>query len=166
MSVIYPGVAFLTNVGRETTDDFNIWPTNPACCSEERVPSIGYILDNQCCGSGMFIPDLNFFHPGSRVKKILGSRIRIKIFKYFNQKIVLSSRKYDPGCFSRIRIPDRDLDFLPILDPGSRGQKGTGSRIRVRNTVDNSALQREVKICEINDMATADLWRKGNVVVF
>ncbi len=22
----------------------------------------------------------------------------------------------------------------PILDPGSRGQKGTGSRIRIRNT--------------------------------
>ncbi len=26
-------------------------------------------------------------------------------------------------------------DFLPIPDPGSRGQKGTGSRIRIRNTV-------------------------------
>ncbi len=24
-------------------------------------------------------------------------------------------------------IPDPDLDFLPIPDPGSRGQKGTGS---------------------------------------
>jgi hypothetical protein len=22
---------------------------------------------DQCCGSGMFIPDPNFFHPGSRV---------------------------------------------------------------------------------------------------
>jgi hypothetical protein len=27
-----------------------------------------------------------------------------------------------------------DLGFLPIPDPGSRGQKGTGSRIRIRNT--------------------------------
>jgi hypothetical protein len=26
-------------------------------------------------------------------------------------------------------IPDPDLDFLPITDPGSRGKKGTGSRI-------------------------------------
>jgi hypothetical protein len=26
-------------------------------------------------------------------------------------------------------IPDTDLDFLPIRDPKSRGQKGTGSRI-------------------------------------
>jgi hypothetical protein len=32
-------------------------------------------------------------------------------------------------------IPDPDLDFSPIPDPGSRGQKGTGSRIRIRNTV-------------------------------
>ncbi len=31
-------------------------------------------------------------------------------------------------------IPDPDPYFLPILDPGSRGQKGTGSRIRIRNT--------------------------------
>ncbi len=31
-------------------------------------------------------------------------------------------------------IPDPDPDFLPIPDPGSRGQKGTGSRIRIRNT--------------------------------
>jgi hypothetical protein len=27
-------------------------------------------------------------------------------------------------------IPDPDLDFLPVPDPGSRGQNGTGSRIR------------------------------------
>ncbi len=30
------------------------------------------------------------------------------------------------------QIPDPD--FLPIPDPGSRGQKGTGSQIRIRNT--------------------------------
>jgi hypothetical protein len=27
-------------------------------------------------------------------------------------------------------IPDSDFDVLPIPDPGSRGQKGNGSRIR------------------------------------
>jgi hypothetical protein len=71
---------------------------------------------------GSRIPDLNFFHPGS------GSRISIKEFKYFNpRKWFLSSRKYDPGCL--FRIPDLDPDFLSILDPRSRGQKGTGSRI-------------------------------------
>jgi hypothetical protein len=30
--------------------------------------------------------------------------------------------------------PDPDPDFLPIPDLGSRGQKGAGSRIRIRNT--------------------------------
>jgi hypothetical protein len=54
----------------------------------------------KCYGSGMFIPDPNFFHPGSRVKKMPGSG-------------------------------DPDLDILPIPDSGSRGQKGTGSRIRI-----------------------------------
>jgi hypothetical protein len=42
----------------------------------------------------------------------------------------LSSRKYDPGCSSRIRI----LIFYPsqIPDPGVK--KGTRSRIRIRKT--------------------------------
>ena len=82
-------------------------------------------------GSNFFpsrIPVPNCLHPGSR--------IRIKEFKYFNpkkpKKCLISFRKYDPGCSSR--IPDPDADFLPIPDPGSRGQKGTGSRIRIRNT--------------------------------
>ncbi len=60
-----------------------------------------------------------------------GSRIRIKEFKYFHPKnCFLYSRKYDQGCF----IPDPNPDFLPIPDPASRGKKGTGSRIRIRNT--------------------------------
>jgi hypothetical protein len=71
------------------------------------------------------IPDPNCLHPGSRI---------LKEFKYFNpqkskKKWFLSSKKYDPGCSSR--IPDPDADFLTsrIPDPGSRGQKGTQSRI-------------------------------------
>jgi hypothetical protein len=32
---------------------------------------------------------------------------------------------------------DQDLDFFTILDPGSRGQKVAGSRIRIRNTAIN-----------------------------
>jgi hypothetical protein len=31
-------------------------------------------------------------------------------------------------------IPDQD--FLPIPDPGSRSQKGTGHLIRIRNTAE------------------------------
>jgi hypothetical protein len=74
---------------------------------------------------GSRIPDPNCLYPGSR--------ILIKEFKYFNpqksKKGFLSSKKYDPGCSSR--IPDPDADFLPsrIPDPRSRGQKGTQSRI-------------------------------------
>jgi hypothetical protein len=33
-----------------------------------------------------------------------------------------------------VQIPHPNLDFLPIPDPGSRGQKDTGSRIPIRNT--------------------------------
>ncbi len=88
----------------------------------------------QCCGSGMFIPDpgSDFFPSRIRIPDPNclhpGSRIRIKEFKYLNpKKWFISSRKYDPSCSSR--IPDLDADFLPIPDPRSRGQKGTGSWI-------------------------------------
>jgi hypothetical protein len=72
-------------------------------------------------GSDFFpfrIPDPTFSHPGSR--------IRIKYFKYFNpKKWFLSSRKYDPGCSSRIRIPT----FYPsrIPDPGVKKAPDPGS---------------------------------------
>jgi hypothetical protein len=69
-------------------------------------------------------PDPNFFHPGS---EFFPFRIRIfsipdphqKHLSILIQKWFLSSRKYDPGCSSRIRIPNLDPDFLPIPDPGS-----------------------------------------------
>ncbi len=57
-----------------------------------------------------------------------GSRIRIKEFKYFNpKKWLLSSRKYDPGCSSR--IPDSDADLTPsrIPDPGFKKAPDPGS---------------------------------------
>jgi hypothetical protein len=38
---------------------------------------------------------------------------------------------------SGIRDPGPGIRKKPIPDPGSRGQKGTGSRIRIRNTVCN-----------------------------
>ncbi len=60
-------------------------------------------------------------------------RIRIKEFRYLTHKIVSKLSEIWSGFF----IPDPDPDFLPIPDPGSRGQKGTGSRIRIRNTADD-----------------------------
>jgi hypothetical protein len=59
--------------------------------------------------------------------------ILIKEFKYFNpkkaKKLFLSSKKYDPGCSSR--IPDPDADFLPsrIPDPGIKKAPKPRSRI-------------------------------------
>jgi hypothetical protein len=49
-------------------------------------------------------------------------------------------------------IPDPDPDFLPIPDPGSRGQKGTGSRsatliIRVFGSVPYPCLTGRIRIC-------------------
>ncbi len=42
----------------------------------------------QCCGSGMFIPDLSFFHLGSRVKKIPGPGSASQNLSILTQKIV------------------------------------------------------------------------------
>ncbi len=61
------------------------------------------------------------------VKKNIWANFQ-RIIELFTQKIVTKLSKiwiWDPG--SRIRKK-------PIPDPGSRGQKGTGSRIRIRNT--------------------------------
>jgi hypothetical protein len=59
------------------------------------------------------IPDPYFFHPGSASKNL----------SILIQKTVSKLSEVWFGLF----IPDPDPDFLPIPDPGSRGQKGTGS---------------------------------------
>jgi hypothetical protein len=77
----------------------------------------------QCCGSGMFIPDpgSDFFPSRIPDPNCLhpGSRILVKEFKYFNpqkrKNWFFSSKKYDPGCSSRIRM-------LTFSHPGSRIQ--------------------------------------------
>jgi hypothetical protein len=38
---------------------------------------IDTLSSTQCCGSGMFIPEPNFFHPGSRISD---PHKRIKVF--------------------------------------------------------------------------------------
>ncbi len=77
------------------------------------------------CFSRSRILDPNFFHPGSR--------IRIKEFKYFYpKKCFLTSRKYDPGCSSRIRI----LTFYPsrIPDPGVKKAPDPRSRCGIQGS--------------------------------
>jgi hypothetical protein len=95
------------------------------------------------------IPDPTFFHPGSWIPDPNclhpGSRIRIKEFKYFNpKKWFLSSRKYDPGCSSRIRM----LTFYPsrIPDPGVKKAPDPGSAILQESPVKIRYL-RPRKIC-------------------
>ncbi len=87
--------------------------------------------DKQCRGTWIFIPDTGpeFFHPGSNPHQ------RIQVF-LTQTTLFLSSRKND------LFIPNTDPDFfpsqIPDSDPVSRGQIGTGSRIRIRNTDDKS----------------------------
>ncbi len=60
-----------------------------------------------------------------------------RFIELFTQKIVTKLSKiwvWDPG--SEIRNTGSEIRKKPIPDPGSRGQKGTGSRIRIRNTQD------------------------------
>jgi hypothetical protein len=80
-------------------------------------------------GSDFFpsrIPDPNCLHPGSSSKNL-----RILTPKK-PKKWFLSSKKYDPGCSSRIRM----LTIYPsrIPDPGVKKAPDPGSRIRIRNT--------------------------------
>jgi len=53
-----------------------------------------------------------------------------RIMELFTQKVVTKLSKYGFG----IRDPGSEIREKPIPDPGSRGQKGTGSRIQIRNT--------------------------------
>jgi hypothetical protein len=89
---------------------------------------------------GPRIPDPTFFHPDSRVRTVSipdpgSSSKNLSILTPKKaKKWFLSSKKYDPGCSSR--IPDPDADFLPsrIPDPGVKKAPSPGSRIRIRNT--------------------------------
>ncbi len=75
------------------------------------------VADPGCFNSD---PGSEFFHPGSR--------IRIKEFKYFNSKNCF----YALGNMIRVVHPGSGSRYF--THPGSKGQKGTGSRIRIRNT--------------------------------
>ncbi len=81
----------------------------------------------------LFIPDpgSTYFHPGSRIRifSILHPGSASKNLSILTQeRWFLSSRKYDLGCSSRIRIPNPDPDFLPIPDPGAKKAPDPGSR--------------------------------------
>jgi hypothetical protein len=89
-------------------------------CTLQHCGASANVADPGCLSR---IPDPTFFHPGSRIRTVSipdpGSSKNLSILtpKKAN-KWFLSSRKYDPGCSSR--IPDPDADFIPsrIPDPG------------------------------------------------
>jgi hypothetical protein len=60
-----------------------------------------------------------------------------RIIELFAKKLSKSSSKYGPG----IRDPGSGKNPFRIPDPGSRGQKGSGSRIRIRNTAWTSFMK-------------------------
>ncbi len=83
------------------------------------------LSDKQSSGSGMFIPDLTFFHPGSELFSIPDPGSAWKNLNISTQKMV--SNLYE--ILSELFIPDPDpgSGFWVFTHPGSRGQKGTGS---------------------------------------
>ena len=126
----------------------------------------GYIR-NQCCGSGMFIPDPGSWFlpipdpvsrisdPGSRIQKQqqkrevkkISSQIFLcshkfnKIVNYFSFEVLKKKNlgQFSKNCWSFypkifnmlsniwVWDPRSGIRKKPIPDPGSRGQKGTGS---------------------------------------
>jgi hypothetical protein len=91
----------LTNLYPEYPKKTNV--ADPGCLS--RIPDPTFFPSR--------IPDPTCLYPRSRI---------LKEFKYLNPKkskiMVLSSKKYYPGCSSR--IPDPDADFIPSRIQGSK----------------------------------------------
>jgi hypothetical protein len=109
------------------------------CCYSSVSISVVHTLTQvkacftQCCGSGMFIPDPTFFHPGSEL-----SPSRIPDPKK-SKKMVSKLYKIWSGLF--IPDPGSGIRMLTSSYPGSRIQGSKrhpipdpGSRIRIRNT--------------------------------
>jgi hypothetical protein len=105
------GVNFVTCL-QSTAARWLISRTHDSKCS---------VADPGCLSrSGMFIPDPTFFHPGPDLSssQIPNPHLTILTPKQ-PKKWFLSSRKYDPGCSSRIRM----LTFYPSRIPDTGVQK-------------------------------------------
>jgi hypothetical protein len=75
-----------------------------------------------------------FFQPGSRVKKVPdpGSGSATRKLSIFNpKKLILSSRKYDPGCLFRITDPRSQIWIFATPDPAAKKASDPGSLIFV-----------------------------------
>ncbi len=88
----------------------------------------------------MFIPRIQIFSIPYLGSKFFSSRIPDPWLALKNLSIILTqknSRKYDPGCSSRIRITDPDPDIYPyrIPSPGVKKAPNLGSKIRNTDAV-------------------------------
>ncbi len=143
-------------------DPVPFWPLDPGSgrgFSGSRIPNpYFWELNDNFLGKNFYIHFFlnwpNFFLHQFKIKIMLNFVIFVatkkgRTIKYFStispsknlsiltppqkKKLFQSSRKYDPGCSSRIQ--DSGSGCWLSTHPGSRGQKGTGSRIQIRNTV-------------------------------
>jgi hypothetical protein len=100
----------------------------------------------------------NYFNFELAVKKKIWANLQ-RIIELSTQTIV-SSQKYGFG----IRYPGSGENLFRIPDPGSKGQKGTGSRIRIRNT-GNLSLSRLIYFNTYRDdrwlLTFLGSWRSG-----
>ena len=98
----------------------------PVRSSGHRIRSVHLVRTHVFCsvadpGCLSQIPDPTFFHPGSRIRTVSipdpGSASKnLSILTPKKQKKwFLSSRKYDPGCSSRIRIRNTVFNARSIL---------------------------------------------------
>ncbi len=100
------------------------------------------------------ISDPNFFHHGSGVKKIPGSGSASKKLRILTHKIVSKLSE----ILSRMFIPDPDLDFLPISDPGVKKSPdpGSGSATLFYPTVTIRSCEREGVLVESHRVAVIE----------
>ncbi len=95
-----------------------------SCLISLRIKNWTSVADPGC----LFILDPNFFHLRSRIRifSIPDPGSASKNFSILTQNFFSKLSEIWFWLF----IPDPDPDFLPFPDPGSRGQKGTGSWIQ------------------------------------
>jgi hypothetical protein len=119
---------------RRRRSTFRFSPASPPSSPRSSKPCRGKHLSRyQCCGSGTFIPDQNFFipDPGSKRHRIPDLDPQIFYFYFYNPK----------NCYYAIGNAIRDVypgfGFFPlsrIPDPAESKSTGPGSLIRIRNT--------------------------------
>ncbi len=78
---------------------------------------------SKSCGSGTFVPDPNFFHPVDP-----GSRVR-KNFEFASKNLSILTHSKLSEIWSGMFIPNLDLNFLLIPDPGYQIQRYKRHRI-------------------------------------